>query len=196
MKALFFILVAFLLSSAAATSQIEETEVQASIIINPSLFITPTNISSIVLPFSFLEKNLTFRQNTNFDINVSLQSEGAVADWLSFSATNFTIAPSQTRNVTVFLEIPDTAAGAYKGNITANGLVVPVEIAVTNRYKLNSSLAVEPSGIQLGENITVFATIGKEAVGKVKGVEGRIPIMATYEIRKSRQFLPSYDPQI
>ena len=76
MQTLFLIAVVFLLLSTAVTSQSGETEIQASVIINPTLTVTPANISATVLTFSLLEKNLTFIQNTIFDFNVSLQSSG------------------------------------------------------------------------------------------------------------------------
>ncbi len=184
MKALFFILVAFLLSSAAAISQTEKIEVQGSVIINSALSVTPPNISTNVLSFSFLERNLTFRQNTNFDFNVSLQSAGAVADWLSFSAFNFTIAPSGQRNVTVFVSVPETAPGVYKGNITANSIKIPVTLTVTDKYGLQSSVDAQPSSIVAGQNITITATITKALLGKINETEGTIPVVSTYIITK------------
>lgn len=193
MKALFFILIAFLLSSVAAIAQIEESQIQASVTVNPAFSVTPDSISANVLTFSFLEKNLSFQQNIGSNFRIVLGAEGEISSWVSFSAANFTVAPSQIRIVTVFFEIPNTAARTYTGNITANDLRIPVVLTVSDTYKLNSSLDVVPSGIQLGGNVTVFATIGKEAVGKVKDVEGRIPVVATYQVLKGKQVITAFN---
>jgi len=194
MKQLFLLsLVTLVLFSTFATSQFEQTSLQATITVNPVSSVSPNSLSANVLPLSFLEKALFFEHNTDQNVTLILSAEGEISSWVIFSISNFTMEPSQGRIVALFFSVPDTEARIYTGNITASNIIIPVEITVFDKYKLNSSLVVIPAGIQAGNNITIFATIGRGAVGKVKDVEGSIPVVATYQITKGKQVIAEFN---
>jgi len=191
MKRVILVVVLIALSS-FVLSQPDSIDVGAVVVINPILDVQPNNISAVVLPLSTLERNLTFRQNTNFEFEVIIQANGSIATWLTFSEDNFTLTPGELRNVTVNIAVPDTTSTTHLGNIIANDVIIPVSFSVNDRYQLKSSLDVEPSRLIAGEITRITATIDKQGIGQ-NDPEGRIIVHAQYDISKGKNTIATFN---
>ena len=146
MKKIFLFFLSTLLFSILVYGISEEHSLLAKVTINAvpgTLTVSPENLLVNAPPLSEVEKNLTFSQELgNQDLNITLFLEiSPIKDWISFSENNFIVQPDKTKDIITFIDIPNITTGTYSGNIraltNAQYLVIPVNITVTNKYKIS-----------------------------------------------------------
>lgn len=200
MKKLYFYLLLTILFSFIVYGINQEQTLPAKVTVIPVsgiLNVLPSNLLVNSPPLSLVEKNLTFSQKLGFeDLNVSLFLEiSEINDWLSFSENSFIIKPNETKGVITFINIPNVTIGIYSGNIHAitnksQDLIIPVNITVTNKYKISIAIDATTEIIQPGENISIFTELIKtKQIKKDPEVEGKILVNLVYNVLKGKSLI-------
>jgi len=197
MKKIFLIFLSILLFSILVYGISEEHSLLAKVTVNSvpgTLTVAPENLLANAPPLSLVEKNLYFSQLAgNQDLNVSLFLEiSSIKDWLSLSKNNFIVEPDKTGNITVFIDIPNVTTGTYSGNIHAlsdtQDLVIPVNITVTDKYKIDVGIDVLENKIKAGNNISVLTELTKSKLKMPDpDVEGKIAVDLLYNVLKGKE---------
>ncbi len=156
--------------------------------LNVSPFLLETNAP----PLSFVEKTLNFwQENGNIDLNVNLSSN---LNWISFSENNFIVKSNETKNIITYINIPQTTIGTYSGDIYAmtnsEVLTIPVNITVTDKYKLDVNITVTQDQIKAGESVPVFTELAKtkEHIEDPE-VEGKIVVNLLYKVKRKAELI-------
>ena len=199
MKKLYFYFLLTILFSILVYGISEEQSLLAKVTINPVpgiLKVSPENLLVNTPPLSFVEKNLTFfQEDGNLDLNVSLFLEiSEISSWISFSETDFIVKPNATKDIITFIDIPNVTAGAYSGNIhaitNAQDLLIPVNITVTDKYKIGVDIDVLQREITAGKNISVLTKLTKSKLKKPdEDVEGKITVNLKYNVLKQKDLI-------
>jgi hypothetical protein len=177
----------------------EEHTLSAKVTVNPVsgiLKVFPSNLLVNAPPLSFVEKNLTFWQETgNQEFNVTLYLEiSEIKSWISFSENDFILGPNETKDIITYINIPNIEAGTYSGNIHAitnsQDLIIPVNITVTDKYKIDVNIDVSPRKVKAGENISVLTKLTKSKLKKPDtDVEGKITVNLRYNVLKRKELI-------
>ena len=159
LKKLFYIFLIVIFSLTVEAAVVEHN-VKASVTINPvegELRVFPSYFEINAAPLAIVEKNLTFwQENGNIGINVNLSSS---LDFISFSENNFILSPIE--NKTIIAYINTSNIGIYSGEIYANDLVIPIEITVTKKYKIDVDIDVSPRVVKAGDYINISTKLEK-----------------------------------
>jgi len=172
-------------------------DIPALVTVNPVsgiLNVSPSNLVINALPLSLVEKNLAFYQELgNETLNVTLFLEvGAISSWLSFSQNNFIIDFS-TKDIITFIDVPNVTAGLYSGNIHAitnksQDLVIPVDITVTDKYKISVKIDALEKKVKPGNDVSVLTEITKtKQRRKDPEIEGKITVDLFYNLLKGKE---------
>ena len=200
MKKLYFYFLITMLFSILAYGISEEQSLLAKVIVNPAigiLNVSPSNLSINAPPLSLVEKNLTFSQELgNQDLNVTLFLEiSEISSWISFSDNNFIVTLNETKDIIAFIDIPNVTTRTYSGNIHAltndsQDLIIPVNITVTDKYKIDVEIDALEKKIKAGNNISVLTelTKTKEKVPDPE-VDGKITVDLIYNVLKGKDII-------
>jgi len=201
MKKIFLFFLLTILFSILVYGVGEEHSVLAKVTVNPvpgTLTVQPANLPINAPASSLVEKNLTFSQILgNQDLNVSLFLDiSGISSWISFSETNFTVKPNETKDITAFIDIPNVATGAYSGNIHAltniQDLIIPVNITLTDKYKISVKIDALERRITAGNSVSVLTDLTKvKRRKKDPEVEGKITVDLLYNILKGKKIITS-----
>jgi len=202
MKKLYFYFLIITLFSVLVYGISEEQNILAKVTVNAvpgTLTVTPDNLLVNVPPLSLVEKNLTFSQESgNQELNVTLFLEvSGIKDWISFSENNFIVIPLETKDIVTFIDIPNVTTGTYSGNIHAitntQDLIIPVNITLTNKYKINVKIDALERKIKAGTNISVFTELTKtKQRRKDPELEGEITVNLEYNILKQKNLITTF----
>ena len=170
MKKIFLFFLLTILFSIIVHGIGQEQTLLAKVTVNPvpgTLSVSPTNLPINSVALSLVEKNLSFSQLLgNQDLNVSLFLEASdIITWISFSEADFILTPLETKDITAFIDIPNVTAGTYSGNIhalaNAQDLIIPVNITVTDKYKISVKVDALERKVKAGNNVSVLTEITK-----------------------------------
>src|SRR3989338_4495536 len=199
MKKLYFYFLITMLFSILAYGISEEQSLLAKVIVNPAigiLNVSPSNLSINAPPLSLVEKNLTFSQELgNQDLNVTLFLEiSEISSWISFSDNNFIVTLNETKDIIAFIDIPNVTTRTYSGNIHAitntQDLIIPVNITVTDKYKIDVEIDALEKKIKAGNNISVLTQLIKDKEKMPDpGVDGEITVDLLYNILKGKDII-------
>ena len=199
---LYLLLMILFLGLVKALAEIEYN-IEATVTVNPfpgALNVSPEYLYINAPLLSFVEKELTFQQDGNTDLNVVLHSENA-GDWLSFSANEFILKPADNRSIKVYINISEIEPVNYSTNIHAavkdqdliipvKDLIIPVNITVTDKYKLSVNIDVSPHKISPGENISVLTRLTRSNLKQTDAdVEGKIAVNLEYNILMRKKLI-------
>ncbi|MBU1204675.1 MAG: hypothetical protein KKE93_02085 [Nanoarchaeota archaeon] len=195
---LFFLLIITFPALVKALIEVEHS-VTATVTINEvegKLKVFPSFLEINAPPLSLVKKNLTFwQENGNIDLNVSLYlEESEINDWLSFSAVDFTVKPNETKDIITYINIPNITIGTYSGNIHAitnsQDLIIPVNITITDKYKIDINIDALERKIKAGDYISVFTELTKTKTrNKDPEVEGKITVDLVYNVLKGKDLI-------
>ncbi len=199
MKKLYFYFLLIILFSILVYGISEEQSLLAKVTVNPvpgTLTVTPENLVVNAPALSLVEKNLSFSQLLgNQDLNVTLFLEiSPIKDWISFSENNFLVNPNELKDIITFIDIPNITTGLYFGNIHAitnsQDLLIPVNITVTDKYKIGVNIDVLEIKVKAGQNISVFTELTKTKQRKIDPhLEGKITVNLLYNVLKGKEFI-------
>ena len=178
----------------------QDQTLPALVTVNPVsgiLNVSPSNLLVNAPPLSLVEKNLTFSQDSeDKDLNVTLFLEiSVIKSWISFSENSFIIKPNEIKDIITFIDIPETTIGIYSGNIHAitnesQDLIIPVDITVTDKYKISVNIDETKGTVQPGENILVFTELTKAKQRKKDPeIEGKITVDLVYNVLKGKNLI-------
>jgi len=197
MKKLYFYFLLIILSSLLVYGISEEQTLLAKVTVNPVsgvLNVSPNNLLVNAPPLSFVEKTLTFGQeNGNQDLNVTLFLEiSEIKDWISFSENNFIVKPAETKDIITYIDIPNIEIGTYSGNIHAitntQDLIIPVNITVTDKYKISVKIDTLERKVKPGNDVSVLTEITKtKQRRKDPELEGKITVDLVYNLLKGKE---------
>lgn len=193
---LFFLLIIILLGLVRAVTEVEHS-LKATVTVNPvpgKLNVSPEYLAINALPLSLVEKSLRFQQDGNADLNVSFGlGESEINEWLSFSEVEFTVKPQEEKEIKIFINISAVKPGDYSTNILATGnpdLIIPVNITVTDKYKIGVNIDVLQRKINDGESISVLTKLTKSKLRKKdKDVEGNITVDLEYRVLRRKELI-------
>ena len=199
MKKLYSYFLITILFSILVYSVSEEHTLQAVVSVNPvpgTLTVSPENLLVSAPPLSQIEKNLSFSQELgNQDLNVTLFLEiSLIKDWISFSKNNFIVKPNETSNIIAFIDIPNVTTGTYSGNIHAltdsQDLLIPVNITVTGKYRIDVEIDALKTKVKAGNNVSVLTKLTKTKEKRPDAdVEGKITVDLLYKILKGKDLI-------
>jgi len=179
----------------------QEQSLLAKVTVNPvpgTLSVSPTNLPINAIPSSLVEKNLSFSQLLgNQNLNVSLFLEVSdIITWVSFSETNFIVKSNETKDITTFIDIPNITSGTYSGNIHAltniQDLIIPVNITVTDKYKISVKVDTLERKVKPGNDVSVLTELTKaKQRRKDPELEGKITVDLEYNILKGKNLITS-----
>lgn len=193
----YFLVIVILLGLVRAITEVEQS-VEAKVTVNPfpgKLNVSPQYLSVYAPPLSFVEKALIFQQDGNINLNVSLYLEkDTINDWISFSAVEFTLKPLEKKEIKIFTNIPNITLGYYSTKIHAiagnQDLIIPINITLTNKYKIGLDIAISPDRTKAGQNISVLTKLTKSKLRKQDPeVEGKITVNLEYNVLKQKQLI-------
>jgi len=194
MKKIFLFFLLTILSSILVYGIDQEQSLPAKVTVNPipgTLSVSPDSLLVNTIPLSLVQKKLTFSQlSGEQDLNVTLFLDiSPIKDWISFSENNFIVTPLETKDIITFLDIPNVTAGTYSGNIhalaNAQDLIIPVNITVTDRYKIKVKIDALEKKVKAGNNVSVLTKLKKSNLKKKgKDVEGKITVNLDYTVTK------------
>ena len=201
MKKLYFYFLITILFSILIYGISEEQTLLAKVTINPVpgiLKVSPENLLVNAPLLSLVEKNLMFFQESgNQDLNVSLfLGISEISSLISFSENNFIVKPNETKDIITFIGILNITTGIYSGNIhaitNAQDLIIPVNITVTDKYKIGANIDVLEKKVKAGQNISVFTELTKTKQRKIDPeIEGKITVSLLYNVLKGTKFITS-----
>mgnify|MGYP001570779382 CR=1 FL=1 len=199
MKKIFLFFVSTLLFSILVHGVNEEHTLLATVSVNSvpgTLNVFPENLLVNAPPLSEVEKNLTFWQkNENQGLSVTLFLEiSGINTWMSFSENNFIVKPNETKDITTFIDIPNVTTGTYSGNIHAltdsQDLLIPVNITVTGKYRIDVEIDVLERKVKAGNNVSVLTKLAKTKEKMPDpDVEGKITIDLSYNVMKGKDLI-------
>lgn len=199
MKKIFLFSLLILLFSILVHGISEEHTLLATVSVNPvpgTLNVFPENLLVNAPPLSEVEKTLTFSQESgNKDLNVSLFLEiGEINSWISFSQNSFIVTPLETKDITTFIDIPNVTTGTYSGNIHAltdsQDLLIPVNITVTGKYRIDVEIDALERKVKAGNNVSVLTKLTKTKEKRPDpDVEGKIIVDLSYNVLKGKDLI-------
>ena len=199
MKKLYFYFLLIILSSLLVYGISVEHSLKATVTVNsvPGILkVSPSNLLVNAPPLSLVEKNLTFSQELgNQELDVTLFLEiSEIKTWLSFSENGFIVKPNETKDIIAYIDIPHIKTGTYSGNIHAitNGqdLIIPVNITVTDKYKINVKIDALERKVKAGNDISVLTKLTKTKQRKKDPeVKGKITVDLVYKVLKGKEII-------
>ena len=211
MKKIFLFFILAILFSVLVYGIGEEQTILAKVTVNPvpgTLTVSPGNLLVNTVPSSLVEKNLSFSQLLgNQDLNVTLFLEiSPIKDWISFSENNFILTPLETKKIITFIDIPNIAPGTYSGNIralvnandlTIQDLIIPVNITVTNKYKISVKIDALERKVKPGTNVSVLTELTKtKQRRKDPELDGKITVDLFYNLLKGKKSITTLSTTI
>lgn len=183
-----------------AVTEVEHS-LKATVTVNPvpgKLNVSPEYLAINALPLSLVEKSLRFQQDGNADLNVSLYLGGSeINDWISFSAVDFTVNGTDNKSIKVYINISEIGPGDYSTNIHAiagdQDLIIPINITVTDRYKISVKIDALEKKVTAGDSVSVFTELTKtKQKKKDSGAEGRITVNLVYNVLKGKELITTF----
>ena len=199
MKKIFLFFLLTILSSILVYGIGQEQSLLAKVTVNPvpgTLSVSPASLPINAPALSLVEKNLSFSQllgNQDLDVTLFLEASDIIT-WISFSETDFILTPLETKDITLFIDIPNVTAGTYSGNIHAltniQDLIIPVNITVIDKYKISVKVDELEKKVKPGNDVSVLTQLTKaKQRRKDPELDGKITVNLEYNIFKQKTLI-------
>lgn len=135
-----------------------------------SLGVSPVSArAENVLKGGYYETAFTIVTSGNQPLNIRLQAEEEIKDWVTFNETEFVLQPKSQHKIAVIIQPPaDLPTGEYRGRIMAEGIALDEKLGQTGVAVIGgitAELRVTVSGTEVISYEMLKARVGNIEIG-------------------------------